>query len=139
MARVLAIDYGRKRVGIAVTDPAQIIATGLTTTKSSEIFEFLKDYFNKEEVECVVIGEALQMNNEPSESMKYIDPFIKKFEKIFPDMPVRKMDERFTSRMARNSILESGASKKTRQNKELVDKVSATIILQSYLEQKIIT
>lgn len=137
MARVLAIDFGQKRVGIAVTDPDQIIATGLTTIKSFEIFDFLNVYFKKEEVERVVIGEAVQMNNEPSESMKYIDPFIKKFEKTFPQIPLQRIDERFTSVIAQNSILQSGANKKTRQNKALVDKVSATIILQSYLEQNI--
>ena len=137
MARVLAIDFGQKRVGIAVTDPEQIIATGLTTVRSFEIFDFLNDYFKKEDVERVVIGEAVQMNNEPSESMKYIVPFIKKFEKTFTEIPLQRMDERFTSMMAQSSILESGANKKTRQDKNLVDKVSATIILQSYLEQKI--
>ena len=96
MARVLAIDFGQKRVGIAVTDPDQIIASGLTTVRSFEIFDFLQDYFNKEEVERVVIGDAVQMNNEASDSMKIINPFIKKFEKTFPVIPLQKIDERFT-------------------------------------------
>lgn len=137
MARVLAIDFGQKRVGIAVTDPDQIIASGLTTVRSFEIFDFLQDYFNKEEVERVVIGDAVQMNNEASDSMKIINPFIKKFEKTFPGIPLQKIDERFTSMIAKDTILHSGASKKTRQNKALIDKVSATIILQSYLEQNL--
>lgn len=136
MARVLAIDYGKKRVGIAVTDPNQIIATGLTTIRTFEIFDFLQDYFNKEEVERVIIGEAKQMNYQASESMQFINPFIKKFEKAFPNLPLQKIDERFTSLLAKDAILQSGVNKKKRQNKELIDKVSATIILQSYLEQQ---
>ncbi|HIA12946.1 MAG TPA: Holliday junction resolvase RuvX [Flavobacteriales bacterium] len=137
MARVLAIDFGQKRVGIAVTDPDQIIASGLTTIRSFEIFDFLREYFNKEEVECVIIGEAVQMNNKPADSMKLINPFIKKFEKTFPDIPLHRIDERFTSLLAKDTILRSGVNRKTRQNKALIDKVSATIILQSYLEQNI--
>lgn len=138
MARILAIDYGQKRVGIAVTDPDQIVASGLTTVKSIDIIDFLQDYFNKETVERVIIGEAKQMNNTDSESMQFINPFIKKFEKAFPDMPLQKMDERFTSILAKETILQSGVNKKKRQDKALIDKVSATIILQSYLEQQII-
>lgn len=136
MARILALDYGKKRVGVAVTDPIQITANGLGTVSSHEIFKFLTEYFNKEKVELVVIGLPKQMNNELSESMAYIEPFVKGYKKRFPNIPIEYVDERFTSVLAQRAILDSGVSKKRRQEKALVDQVSATIILQSYMESK---
>ena len=136
MARILAIDFGKKRVGLAVTDPLQLIASKLTTVASHQIFDFLKDYFQKEQVEKVIIGYPLQMNNEASEAVLYINPFLKRFQKLYPDMPIEQVDERFTSRMAFQTMIDAGLKKKDRQNKATIDAVSATIILQSYLEQK---
>jgi putative Holliday junction resolvase len=136
LGRILAIDYGRKRVGIAVTDPLQIIANGLTTVHSKDIWDFLSDYFKKEDVECIVIGYPKQMNNEASDAVRYINPFIKRLTKLYPEMPVKLVDERFTSKIAHQTMIDAGLRKKARQNKELVDTISATIILQSYLEQR---
>ena len=136
MGRILAIDYGRKRVGIAVTDPLQIIATRLTTVATHEIWVFLKEYFLKENVEKVIVGYPMQMNNTPSEAVKYINPFLQKFQKDYPDMALEQVDERFTSKMAFQTMIDAGLKKKDRQNKGTIDGVSATIILQSYLEQK---
>lgn len=136
MSRILALDYGRKRTGVAVTDPLQIIANGLVTVPTAELMTFLTDYLSKEPVERIVIGLPKQMNNEPSESMKYIDPFVRWFKKRFPSIPIEYFDERFTSVLAHKAILSSGIGKKARQNKALVDEVSATIILQSYMESK---
>ncbi|MCK9422677.1 MAG: Holliday junction resolvase RuvX [Bacteroidales bacterium] len=136
MGRILAIDYGQKRTGIAVTDELQIIATGLITVQTHGLIDFLKDYVNQNKVDCFVVGEPRQMNNTPSQSSVYIEPFVKKLGMIFPGIPVKRIDERFTSLMATRAIRESGAKKKTRQDKALVDTVSATIILQSYLEMK---
>lgn len=136
MGRILAIDYGTKRTGIAVTDPLQIIATGLTTVRTHDIFDFLQDYFAKETVDLVVIGQAKTLRNEPSENQKFIDIFDKKFRKMFPSYPIVYIDERFTSSIAHQTVLDSGIGKKKRQNKEMIDTISATIILQSYLEQK---
>jgi putative Holliday junction resolvase len=136
MARIMAIDYGSKRVGIAVTDPLQIIATGLTTVHSKDLLEFLNKYISKEEVECIVVGEPKRMNNEPSESARFIEPFVVHLKRSFPDIKVERMDERFTSKMAFQTMIDSGLKKMARQNKELVDEISATIILQSYLEKK---
>ncbi|MEI7595463.1 MAG: Holliday junction resolvase RuvX [Bacteroidota bacterium] len=136
MARVLAIDYGQKRVGLAVTDNLQIIATSIGTVHSKDIFKFLYDYVSKETVESFVVGLPMQMNNQVSESARFIEPFVKLLKKNFPNIPIHRVDERFTSKMASRVILESGVSKKTRQNKALVDTVSAVIILQSYLESK---
>ena len=136
MGRILAIDYGRKRVGLAVTDPLQIIANRLTTVPTHEIWTFLKEYFSKENVEKVIVGYPMQMNNMPSEAVLYINPFLKKFQKDYPEMPLEQVDERFTSKMAFQTMIDAGLKKKDRQNKETVDAVSATIILQSYLEQK---
>jgi len=136
VARILAIDFGKKRVGLAVTDPLQLIASKLTTVPSHQIFDFLKDYFQKEQVEKVIIGYPLQMNNEASEAVLYINPFLKRFQKLYPDMPIEQVDERFTSRMAFQTMIDAGLKKKDRQNKATIDAVSATIILQSYLEQK---
>lgn len=136
MARILAIDFGTKRTGIAVTDELQIIASGLTTVNTKELILFLKEYFSSEQVELVVIGEPKQLNNEVSESEAAIQTFIKKFTIAFPGMPMQRVDERFTSKMAFQTMIDSGLSKKQRRNKALVDEISATIILQSYLYSK---
>jgi len=136
LARILAIDYGKKRVGIAVTDPLQIIANSLTTVPAHEIFDFIKEYFKKEQVEKVVVGLPKQMNNQPSESMPYIEQFVAKFKKLYPDIPVILVDERFTSKLAVQSMIMGGVKKKDRQDKALVDTISATIILQSYMESQ---
>jgi len=136
MARIIAIDYGRKRTGLAVTDPLQIIANGLTTVATHELESFLLDYMSKEQVERVVIGLPKQMNGEMSESWKYIEPFINRFKKIKPEIPVELVDERFTSVLAHQAILQSGVGKQRRkEDKGMVDEISATIILQSYLER----
>jgi putative Holliday junction resolvase len=134
MGRILAIDYGQKRVGIAVTDELKIIANGLTTVPSAEIFDFLKTYLSKEQVELFLVGEPKQMNNAPSESSKFVEPFVKKLAQFFPDIPIKRTDERFTSKMAFQSMIDMGLKKKDRQNKATIDKISATIMLQSYLE-----
>jgi putative Holliday junction resolvase len=136
MGRIMAIDYGRKRVGIAVTDELQLIANGLTTVASHEIFSFLKLYIQKEKVDEIVVGEPRQMNNQPSESLKFIAPFINRLKKEFPEITVEREDERFTSKMAFQTMIDAGLKKKDRQNKELVDTISAAIILQSYLNRK---
>ena len=133
MARILAIDYGKKRTGIAVTDQLQLIASGLTTIDTGTIFTFLNDYFEKENVSLLLVGEPKQMNNTPSESEVLILPFIEKLKKQFPDMEIKRVDERFTSKMAFQTMIDSGLKKKQRQNKALIDEISATIILQSYL------
>ena len=133
MSRILAIDYGKKRTGIAVTDHLQIIASGLTTVNTGEIYSFLKEYINNEEVELFLVGEPKQMDNTVSESEVLIAPFIDKLIKMFPTIPVKRIDERFTSKMAFQTMIDSGLKKKQRQNKALVDEISATIILQSYL------
>ena len=136
MGRILAIDYGSKRVGIAATDELQLIANPLTTVHSKDIFAFLHEYISHEPVDCIVVGEPRQMNNTPSESVKVIEPFVKRLQKEFPTIPVARVDERFTSLMATNSIRESGVNRKRRQDKALVDTISATLILQSYMEGK---
>jgi putative Holliday junction resolvase len=133
MGRILAIDYGQKRAGIAVTDEMKIIATGLTTVHVKDLFDFLKDYLNRENVEVIVVGEPKDMKNRPSDSSRFIEPFVKKLKKTFPNIKIERFDERFTSVMAQNAILESGVKKKKRQDKALVDTVSATLILQSYM------
>ena len=133
MPRILAIDYGQKRTGIAVTDELQIIASGLTTIPSATTIDFLKDYFSKEKVSKVLIGEPKQMNGEPSQSTEIIEHFVKKFKSFFPDMPVVRVDERFTSKIAFQTMIDSGLKKKQRQNKDLIDEISATIMLQDYL------
>ena len=133
LGRILAIDYGQKRVGIAVTDPLKIIANGLTTVHSKDIFQFLTDYFQSEAVECVVIGYPKTLKNEGSESLKYINPFIKKFQKTFPDMKIEQMDERFTSKMAFQTMIDAGVKKHKRRDKALVDTISAALILQTYM------
>ena len=136
MARVLALDYGKVRTGIAVTDELQIIASGLTTVKTSEIFSFLKNYTEKEDVELFLIGEPKQMNNKASESEVLITPFVKKLKNVFKHIPVKRVDERFTSKMAIQTMIDSGLNKKQRKNKALIDEISATIILQTYLYNK---
>lgn len=133
MARILAFDFGKVRTGIAVTDELQIIATGLTTVKTKDLFSYLKNYMQNESVELFLIGEPKQMNNEVSESEKLIIPFIKKLKEEFKNIPIKRVDERFTSKMAFQTMIDSGLSKKQRQNKALIDEISATIILQTYL------
>lgn len=134
MGRILAIDYGKKRCGIAVSDPLRIIATGLQTVPTGELWDFLKDYMEKESVDCVVVGEPRQMDYTPSESERFITPFVNRFRKAYPQIPLKRVDERFTSCIAQRSILEMGAKKKQRQDKAVVDKVSATLILQTYMQ-----
>lgn len=136
MGRILAIDYGRKRSGIAVTDPLQIIANGLETVSTHTLIDYLEKYFAIEEVELVVLGYPRQVNGEDSESMKYIKPFYNRLKNKFPQLNVTWVDERFTSKIAFQTMIDGGLKKKARQNKALVDKISATIILQSYLEEK---
>ena len=136
MGRLMAIDYGQKRVGLAVTDEQKIIATALTTVHSKDIIPFIKNYLRTESVNCFIVGEPRQMNNKQSESVKFIEPFIKMLIKEFPDIPVDRYDERFTSKIAFQTMISAGLKKKDRQNKELVDKISAVLILQSYLEFK---
>jgi len=136
MARILAIDYGTKRTGIAITDELQIIASGLTTVNTKDIFNFLKTYLSKESVELFLVGEPKQMDNTASESEAFIVPFLKKLETQFPNIPVKRVDERFTSKMAFQTMIDSGLKKNQRKNKALVDEISATLILQSYLYSK---
>ena len=136
MSRILAIDYGKKRTGIAVTDPMQIIANGLTTVPTHPLMDFLMNYVQKEQVERIIIGHPKQMNNEDSENMKNIVPFMNQLKKKMPQMPVELVDERFTSVLAHQAMLAGGLKKKDRQNKALVDEISATIILQSYMESR---
>ena len=133
MPRILAIDYGSKRVGIAVTDPLKMIASGLTTVHSKDVIAFLEDYLKKEAVECIVVGEPKTLMNQASDSARFIDPFVKHLRKKFPDMKIERYDERFTSVMAQQAMLMGGLKKKDRQNKETVDMVSATILLQNYM------
>lgn len=134
MARIISIDYGQKRTGLAVTDPMKIIANGLTTIPTHTLYDFLKDYISKENVERIIVGLPKQTNGLPSENMKRIEPFVAKWKKDFPAIPIEYYDERFTSVLAHRAMIDGGLKKKTRQDKELVDKISATIILQSYLE-----
>ena len=136
MARILAIDYGKKRTGLAVTDELQLIAGGLTTVPTTELVNYILDYVKKEPVERVVVGLPKQMNNTPSENMCRIEPFVNRMRKLLPDIPIEYHDERFTSVLAHQAILASGIGKMARRNKELVDEVSATIILQSYMESR---
>ena len=136
LGRILSIDYGRKRVGIAVSDPLRIIATGLTTVHSKDIFDFLKDYLQKEEVNIIVVGYPKDLKNNDAESMRFVKPFIKKLHKSFPETEIDVYDERFTSKLAKIAMIEGGLKKKDRQNKALIDKLSAVIILQSYMDFK---
>ena len=136
LGRILAFDYGEKRIGIAVTDELQIIASGLTTILTKKIFSFLTAYIKKENVELFIVGEPKQMDNTESESERFIKIFINKLSTTFPNIPIKRIDERFTSKMALQSMIESGLNKKQRQNKSLIDEISATLILQSYLNHK---
>lgn len=136
MGRILAIDFGKVRTGIAVTDELQLIASGLETVATKDLITFLKNYTTTEQVELFVVGEPKQMNNEPSESETLIIPFLEKLTKAFPKIPIERVDERFTSKMAFQTMIDSGLSKKKRKNKALVDEISATLILQSYLYSK---
>ncbi len=136
MGRILSIDYGKKRVGLAVSDPLKIIATRLTTVSTETIWEFLDDYISKEEIELLIIGYPRQLNNEPSEAVRYINPFLKKFQNKYKDIPVKLMDERFTSKMAFQTMIDAGVKKKGRRDKEMIDGISATILLQSHLEEQ---
>lgn len=136
MGRIIAIDYGRKRTGVAVTDPLQMIANGLDTVPSGELIAFLKSYVSKEPVERFVVGLPKQMNNQPSENMQYVKAFVTQLQKALPDIPVDYFDERFTSVLAHRAMIDGGLKKKKRQEKALVDEISAVIILQSYLESK---
>lgn len=133
MSRILAFDYGTKRTGIAVTDELQLIASGLTTVNTSELFIFIDDYLKKEKVSQFIVGEAKQLNNQASESEVHIQAFVAQLDKKYPLIPITRIDERFTSKMAFQTMIESGLSKIQRQNKKLLDEISATIILQSYL------
>lgn len=133
MSRILSIDYGLKRTGIAVTDPLQIIATGLTTVESKMLIPFLKDYFSKEAVELIIIGEPKNWDDTDTHATPLVKQCIKELEKHFPAIPVKKVDERYTSKMAKDAMLEMGMKKKDRRNKALVDEIAATIMLQEYL------
>lgn len=136
MARILAIDFGEKRTGIAVTDELQLIASGLTTVNTSNLLVFLKEYTFKEKVDLILVGEPRKLNNEPSAVEKHIANFIVKLVQLLPNIPIKRIDERFTSKMAFQTMIDSGLGKKKRQNKALIDEISATIILQSYLHYK---
>ncbi len=136
MARILAIDYGKKRCGIAVTDPMQIIAQGLTTVNTPELLNFLKDYCLTEEVECFVVGLPLNLQAEATDATAAADQFVSRLQEQFPDKAIERIDERFTSVLAQRAIIASGVKKKKRRNKALLDEVSATIILQSYMDRK---
>ncbi len=135
MGRILAIDYGQKRVGLAVTDPLKMIAGGLDTVRTNEIFEFLNSYFKKEKVETLVLGYPKQMNNKDSESFKFVKQFETAFRRKYPEIPVVFEDERFTSMLASRAMFEGGMKKANRKKKENIDKISAVIILQSYMER----
>lgn len=134
MARILSIDYGSKRTGIAVTDPFKIIATGLTGIHTKDLETFLTDYFNKEDVELVIIGHPTNMDDSDTHATPLVQAFINRFKKVFPNKPIEKVDERMTSKMAVQSMIESGMKKKDRRNKKLVDEIAATIMLQEYLQ-----
>jgi putative Holliday junction resolvase len=137
LSRILAIDYGLKRTGLAVTDPLKIIATGLTTVSSRELIPFLKNYFNKEDVELIIIGEPKNLDDSDTHATPLVEKIIKELQKNFMAIPVRKVDERFTSKMASRAMIEMGLKKKQRQNKALIDEIAATILLQEYLKTSI--
>jgi putative holliday junction resolvase len=137
MGRILAIDYGTKRIGLAITDPMQIFASPLNTVSPVEFDSYIENYLKTEEVDAFVVGYPMQMNNQPSESVKYINPFIKKLKKTFPSKQIHLVDERFTSLMALRTMIDGGVKKKERQDKSMVDKISASIILQSFLDKRL--
>jgi len=134
MARILAIDYGKKRTGIAVTDPLKMIASGLTTIETERLIWFLKDYFSKEAVELILLGDPKRLDGTDNDITPKVDKLFGQLQKLFPDIPTRKIDERFTSKMAFQTMIDSGLKKKDRQNKALIDEISATILLQGYLD-----
>ena len=136
MGRIMAIDYGRVRTGLAVTDPMRIIATALTTVETHTLFQYLKDYCARETVDLFVVGEAKHMDGTPSESMQYIEPFVAKLKETFPDKEVTRVDERFTSKMAFQTMIDSGLKKKDRRNKGMIDQIAATIMLQDYMKSE---
>lgn len=136
MGRILGIDFGTKRIGLAVTDPLQIFASPLKTVKNNEFDDFIKEYLKTESIEEFVIGYPVTLNNQASESVKYINPFIKKLKKLFPGIPVNRVDERFTSGMALKTMIEGGVKKEDRRDKAMIDKISASIILQSFLDKR---
>jgi putative holliday junction resolvase len=136
MGRILGIDYGTKRIGLAITDPLQIFASPLKTVKNNEFDSFLAEFIKTEPVDAFVIGYPVQMNNQPSETVKYLNPFIKKIERLYPGKTIHLIDERFTSGMALKTIIDGGVRKKGRRDKSLVDKISASIILQSFLDKR---
>ena len=135
MPRIISIDYGARRTGLAVTDPLQIIATGLTTVESKQLIPFLKDYFAKEEVELIIIGEPKNWDDTDTHATPLVEKIIKQLEKNFPKIPIKKVDERYTSKMAKDAMLEMGLTKMQRRNKKLVDEIAATIMLQEYMRQ----
>ena len=135
MPRIISIDYGAKRTGLAVTDPLQIIATGLTTVESKELIPFLKDYFAKEEVELIIIGEPKNWDDTDTHATPLVEKIIKQLEKNFPTIPIKKVDERYTSKMAKDAMLEMGLKKMQRRDKKLVDEIAATIMLQEYMRR----
>ena len=137
MARIVALDFGKKRTGIAVTDPSQIIATALDTVDTGELIGYLKKYFAKEEIEKVLIGYPLNFDNSATDATPLVDKFIPKFQHVFPTVPIEKIDERLSSRMASQAIAEMGLKKKDREQKELIDSVSAVILLQEYIQSQI--
>jgi putative holliday junction resolvase len=134
LPRIISIDYGAKRTGLAVTDPLQIIATGLTTVESKQLIPFLKDYFAREEVELIIIGEPKNWDDTDTHATPLVEKIIKQLEKNFPKMPIKKVDERYTSKMAKDAMLEMGLKKMQRRNKKLVDEIAATIMLQEYMQ-----
>jgi len=134
MGRIMAIDFGQKRVGVAVTDENRIIATALETVHAKDIFIFLEKYLKNEKVDCIVIGEPRKMNNQLSDAVRFIDPFVRKLKKVFTEISIERFDERFTSKIAMQTIAMSGLKKKDRHNKANVDKISAVLILQSYMD-----
>jgi len=135
LSRILSIDYGLKRTGLAVTDPLQIIATGLTTVESKQLIPFLKDYFAREEVELIIIGEPKNWDDTDTHATPLVEKIIKQLEKNFPKIPIKKVDERYTSKMAKDAMLEMGLKKMQRRNKKLVDEIAATILLQEYMRR----
>ncbi|TVR70998.1 MAG: Holliday junction resolvase RuvX [Marinilabiliales bacterium] len=136
MGRIMALDVGQKRIGLAVTDPLGIIATGLATVNIAEVFEYLEQYTNEEEVDLFVVGMPVQMNNSPSGAVQFIEPFVRKLKKKFPAIPVRFIDERFTSKIAMQTMIEAGTGKKARRDKATIDRISAVIMLQSFIDSE---
>jgi len=136
MGRIIGIDFGRKRIGLAVTDPLQMFASPLATVSPADFDNFIKEYLKSEEVEAFVVGYPVKMNNSPSETVKYIEPFIRRLERSFPGKPVYRADERFTSQIALRTMIEGGVKKKGRQDKAMIDRISASVILQSFLDKR---